>query len=75
MDTNLTVRLDGNIVERAKTYASRRKMSLSKIVENQLDLITREEQSDEMEVSPYVKSISSGKSIPGNRDWRELRAE
>lgn len=75
MDTKLTVKLDGNIIERAKAYASRRKMSLSRVIENQLNLITREDYTDEIEISPYVKSISSSKSIPDNRDWKELRAD
>jgi hypothetical protein len=35
---------------------------LSRLIENYLDSITRE-QNDDFEISPFVKSISSGKSV------------
>ena len=75
MDTKLTLKLDGAIIERAKQYASRRRISLSKIIENQLDLITRDEQPDRIEISPFVKSIATGKSLSDKRDREELRGD
>ncbi len=63
MDTKLTLKLNGNVIERAKKYTSNKKLSLSRLVENYLDSLTRE-QNDDFEISPFVKSISSGKSIP-----------
>ncbi len=72
MDTKLTLKLNENVIERAKTYASSKKVSLSRLIENYLDSITRE-QNDDFEISPFVKSISSGKSVPSDLDWKSLR--
>ena len=61
MDSKLTLKLDDNIIERAKKYASSKQLSLSRLIENYLDSLTRE-QGDEFEISPFVRSISSGKT-------------
>ncbi|HLW42694.1 MAG TPA: DUF6364 family protein [Flavobacterium sp.] len=74
MDSKLTLKLNENVIERAKKYASNKKLSLSKLIENYLDSLTRE-QNDEFEISPFVKSISSGKSIPNDADYKELRED
>lgn len=66
MDTKLTLKLNESVIERAKKYASSKKTSLSRLIENYLDTLTREQnkQNNDFEISPFVKSISSGKSIP-----------
>lgn len=74
MDTKLTLKLNGNVIERAKKYASSKKTSLSRLIENYLDSMTREDQG-EPEISPFVKSISTGKSIPANLDDKKARQE
>ncbi|WP_312769815.1 DUF6364 family protein [Epilithonimonas sp.] len=73
MDSKLTLKLNENVIERAKIYASSKKVSLSRLIENYLDSITRE-QNDDFEISPFVKSISSGKSVP-DLDWKTLRED
>lgn len=72
MDTKLTLKLDNKVIDRAKKYASNKKVSLSKLIENYLDSLTREQSSD-FEISPFVKSISTGNSIPLDADWKDLR--
>lgn len=72
MDSKLTLKLNENVIERAKEYASKKKLSLSRLIENYLDSLTRE-QNDEFEISPFVKSISTGKSIPDKAEYKELR--
>lgn len=74
MDTKLTLKLNESVIERAKKYASDKKMSLSGLIENYLDSLTREP-GDDFEISPFVKSISSGKSIPVDTDWKTLRED
>ena len=74
MDSKLTLKLDENVIDRAKKYASNKKMSLSRLIENYLDSLTRE-QNQEFEISPFVKSISTGKSIPLNEDLKNLRED
>ena len=70
MDSKLTLKLNENVIERAKKYASSKSLSLSRLIENYLDSLTQEKE-DEFEISPFVKSISSGKSIPANLDYKK----
>lgn len=74
MDSKLTLRLSEKVIERAKQYASNKKTSLSRLIENYLDSLTRDQNND-FEISPFVKSISSGKSIPANIDAKKAREE
>ncbi|MEJ8598252.1 hypothetical protein JSO62_06055 [Riemerella anatipestifer] len=74
MDSKLTLKLDENIIERAKEYASNKKISLSRLIENYLDSITRN-QSEDFEISPFVKSISTGKSIPLDIESKNIDSE
>ena len=43
MDTKLTLKLDQEIIERAKLYASDKKLSLSRLIENYLNAPTAEQ--------------------------------
>lgn len=70
MDTKLTIKLDQTVITRAKNYAADRKISLSRLIEGYLDSLTKETK-DDLEISPFVKSISTGKSIPNEVDTRE----
>lgn len=74
MDSKLTIKLNENVIERAKKYASGKKLSLSRLIENYLDSLTRE-QEDDFEISPFVKSISTGKSIPADLDDKKVKRE
>jgi len=74
MDSKLTIKLDETVIERAKKYASIKKLSLSRLIENYLDSLTHE-QNDEFEISPFVKSISTGKSIPADVDDKNFRKD
>lgn len=64
MDAKLTLKLDKDIIENAKRYASNKKLSLSRIIENYLQSLTDGSNVDDFEISPFVKSISTGKSVP-----------
>lgn len=74
MDSKLTLKLNENVIERAKKYASNKNISLSRLIENYLDSLTRE-QNDDFEISPFVRSISTGKSIPIDADYKKLRQD
>lgn len=77
MDSKLTLKLKDSVIKRAKNYASDKNISLSRLIENYLDSLT-DSKNDEFEISPFVKSISSGKSIPADFDekkWREERTD
>lgn len=70
MDAKLTLKLNQQIIENAKRYASDRKLSLSRIVESYLQSLTSDKSEDEFEISPFVKSIATGKSIPADFDYK-----
>jgi len=73
MDTKLTLKLDKFVIEQAKEYAASNKRSLSKIIESYLkSLINRDKNNDEsdIEISPFVKSMSTGIKIPTDIDYK-----
>jgi len=74
MDTKLTLKLDAAVIFRAKSYASKRKTSLSKMIENYLDVITDPDSVD-AEITPLVKSLSGVFTLPANYDYKKEYAE
>ena len=73
MDTKLTLKLDKFVIEQAKEYASANKRSLSRIIESYLkSLVNRDKNKDEtdIEISPFVKSMSTGVKIPTDLDYK-----
>lgn len=73
MDTKLTLKLDKFVIEQAKEYASSQNRSLSRIIESYLkSLINRENLTDvnDIKISPFVKSISTGVKIPADLDYK-----
>ena len=70
MDTKLTLKLDNDVISRAKRYAQSRKTSLSKIVESYLDSVTKPD-SDEIEITPLVQSLSGVISLPEDYDYKK----
>ena len=58
MDTKLTLKLDKDVIEKAKEYAAKQKISVSFIVENYLKAITsmkKVEAENEIKVSELAK--------------------
>jgi len=73
MDQKLTLKLNQQVITRAKKYAAARKLSVSRLVETYLgDLTNPPEQIPE--ISPFVKSISTGKRIPSHVDIKQEKA-
>ena len=62
MDTKLTLKLDTAIIERAKSYAKSKDISLSKLIENHLDFLTDDK--EKTAVTPFVKSLSGTIVLP-----------
>ncbi|GEP52779.1 hypothetical protein FNO01nite_34510 [Flavobacterium noncentrifugens] len=75
MDTKLTLKLDQEIIEKAKLYASEKKLSLSRLIENYLNSLTSDKPKNELQISPFVKSLSSGITIPANYDYKKDRVD
>ena len=73
MDTKLTLKLDKFVIEQAKKYASSHKRSLSRIIESYLRSLTSRDKDDnesDIEISPFVKSMSTGVNIPADLDYK-----
>ncbi len=75
MDTKLTLKLNKQIIEKAKKYASKKQMSLSRIVESYLQSLTSEKNEKDIEISPFVKSIATGVNIPSDVERKDEYAE
>lgn len=66
MDTKLTLKLNGDVIEQAKTYAKKKNTSLSKLIESYLGLLV--DPNEKQEVTPLVKSLSGVINLPKNFD-------
>jgi macrodomain Ter protein organizer (MatP/YcbG family) len=74
MNTKLTLKLDNDVISRAKKYAQERKTSLSKMIESYLDYVTKTEP-DDSEITPLVKSLSGVISLPEDYDYKKDRTD
>ncbi len=72
METKLTLRLNGSVIERAKIYAKSHRISLSKMIESYLDSLTREKDSaGTKSVTPLVESLSGVIDLPPDYDYKK----
>ncbi|MDI5896611.1 DUF6364 family protein [Flavobacterium yafengii] len=79
MDTKLTLKLDKDVIEKAKIYAAEHKHSLSFMVENYLKAITsmeKKEENEKIKISEFVKSIAiDGINLPEDFDYKKELTE
>ena len=75
MDTKLTLKLNQEVIEKAKLYATEKKLSLSRLIENYLSSLTSDEPTDDLQISPFVRSLSSGIKITEDYDYKKDRAD
>jgi hypothetical protein len=77
MNAKLTLKLNKLLIEKAKKYAWTHKKSLSKIVELYLQsLITDNEVAGEhIQISPFIKTMSTGIRIPSDLDLKKEFAD
>lgn len=72
METKLTLRLNDDVIERAKVYARNHKISLSKMIESYLDNITaQKEEKKENSITPLVESLSGVIDLPADFDYKK----
>ncbi len=78
MDAKLTLKLDKQVIDRAKKYASSHKISLSRMIESYLKAIVDKEApetDEEIEISPFVKSMATGVRLPKDLDHKKMYGE
>lgn len=72
METKLTLRLNDNVIERAKIYARSHKISLSKMIESYLDSITKQKKEEnKISITPLVESLSGVIDLPADFDYKK----
>ena len=72
METKLTLRLNDDVIERAKIYAKSQRISLSKIIEAYLDSLTREkEKNRKTPITPLVESLSGVIELPPDFNYKK----
>jgi hypothetical protein len=62
VDSKLTLKLEKEVIEKAKFFAKSQHTSLSRLIENYLMTITSEE--DQESITPLVKSLSGIIDLP-----------
>jgi len=71
MDTKLTLKLDKDVIERAKDYAKSHQTSLSLLIENYLSSLTvNPEKKAKRKVSSLVESLTGIIPDEGVKDYR-----
>lgn len=70
MDTKLTLKLNGDVIEKAKEYAKAKKISLSDLIENYLLKLTNDKDNNNT-ITPLVKSLSGVISLPEDYDAKK----
>jgi len=72
METKLTLRLNDRVIERAKVYAKKQRISLSKMIESYLDSLTKEKSNEkDPEITPFIKSLSGVIDLPSDFDYKK----
>jgi len=77
MDTKLTLNLDEEVIEEAKSYAKNNQVSLSKLIENYLNSLIKPSV-DSKKISPLVKSLTgviANGDIDERKDYRDYLNE
>ena len=71
MNTKLTLTIEQTVIEKAKKYAKDKERSLSNLIENYLKALTKEDSSNEIELTPIVKSLKGSFTAPKSFDYKK----
>lgn len=74
MDAKLTLKLDKYVIDKAKEYATSHQRSLSRLIESYLKALIEKDKSqmsEEIEISPFVKSMKTGVKLPADYDYKK----
>ena len=69
MTTKLTLSVEKEVIERAKSFAKHSGRSLSELIEQYLDSITQEKTT--VEISPRLKKLIGAVKLPKNFDEKK----
>ena len=74
MDTKLTLKLDKQVIDKAKEYASSQKRSLSRLIESYLKTLVDTDSHkslNDIKISSFVKSMKTGVNLPSDLDYKK----
>ena len=75
MNTKLTLTMEDTIITRAKQYAKNKNRSLSDLISSYLKIITTEDVTSKVELSPKVKSLKGSFTEPKDFDYKKALTE
>jgi hypothetical protein len=77
MNTKLTLNLDKNIIDEAKSYAKKNQVSLSKLIENYLNSLVTTSHKKTTRISPLVESLTGiiSSEIDERKSYRDFLSE
>jgi hypothetical protein len=74
METKLTLSMNAEVIKKAKDFAKKHHISLSKLAEDYFAVITAKEKTKtKKEVSPLVRQLSGVLQLPANFDLKKDR--
>ncbi|MDR0927744.1 MAG: DUF6364 family protein [Ignavibacteria bacterium] len=71
MEETITIKLNQDVAEKAKQIAKTKQLTLSTMVEQYFQAISYEHNHYDIDISPFVQSMSSGEHIPIDIDYKE----
>lgn len=76
MNSKLTLKLNKEIIEKAKKYAASQHKSLSRMIEAYLkSIVDREATGSDIKITPYVRQMKTGVSVPAELDIKKEYAD
>lgn len=75
MNTKLTLTIEQSVIEKAKNYAKSRGRSLSDVIESYLKMVAKEEEINEENITPTVKSLKGTFKAPQDFDYKKQLAK
>jgi hypothetical protein len=71
MDTKLTLNVDSELVQKAKSYAKGNGRSLSDLVEMYFKALTHKKEVSDKDLTPKVKSLLGSFKVPQDFDYKK----
>ncbi len=74
MQTKLTLKIEEDVIQQAKSYAARQNRSLSALVENYLRSLTVKDpdsDTEEIKISPFIQKMTADIALPEDLDTKE----
>ncbi len=71
MNTKLTLTIEKSTIRKAKLYARKKGKSLSGIVQNYLEIVARDSNETDIELTPIVRSLKGAFTAPADFDYRK----